>query len=432
MAMFDMIAKHKQGLLNSTVGNGLRGGVLGAGATGIGLAIGVALTGPIGISVAGAMAVGGLAVGGVMAAAGFARWAKETATGITGSNRGGMIGRPVDKLLGRDGPEQEKAQSHQRSESKEQSSGLGLGELAGGLVAAVLTGTSAKKFLADKFGFSDKTQDQSNDYGERGDSSRSARPPKDDPTASLQANNGNRPSIPKVLQNSIKVDDKGVLSFEIPKEDLARKDVQKALKNFGDQMNKHANKLGGSGDLAKIREGSAMLDAATKHKIGAERDGRVLVQPEQLMNQDNRRELAAIGKEQKGVAIRAEAEQAAAVSRAESEFHKRRMSKARETAQNVVGGESGDKGIFGGGSDVPTDRGTATPQSSGKHADKPTGATIINEQAAKKAAMLAKKASRAQDAHGKTTGDTVNASPPPSTPPVNGGQSTRQPGGRHV
>jgi hypothetical protein len=141
MARNDIIANHKRGLINSTIGNGFRGGLTGALVGGGLAALATLATGGLALPlVFGAAAAGGMLFGGLNALGGGLRWGAELVGGVLGMNRKQR------------GPMNEFNQQQQ----PQQQQGMGLAEIVTGVIGALVAGQSIKSALG--FGNKDKGQ----------------------------------------------------------------------------------------------------------------------------------------------------------------------------------------------------------------------------------------------------------------------------------
>lgn len=216
MAKNDMIANHKKGFFNSTVGNGIRGGLLGGALFGGLAALAVVATGGLALPVLAAAAVpigmaaaGGAAIfGGANALGGGVRWGAETLGGIVGLNRKQRGGQQ----MGYEGQEQAPKQ------------GMGMSEVIGTAVAALLTGKSIK----DAFG--------SKGRGEE----REEHAPPAGPVYGGQSNGLPRePRMSDLLTS--KLDENGKLSLS--NQDLADPNMRRDLEAFSKDAQRHTREL---------------------------------------------------------------------------------------------------------------------------------------------------------------------------------------------
>lgn len=248
MAKFDMVAKHKKGFINSTAGNGLRGGLWGGLIFGGIAALATVMTGGLALPLIAGAAAGGAALFGTLnAVGGAARWTVESVGGILGINRPDR-GNQVDEYG------QEK-----------QGQGIGLAE-------AVTTAIVSAMGLNKLFGRGHNQQSQQHDsnapqqqqYAPRGQQAPSAFMP---------------PQMPEILAENMKDG-----RLELTKDQLADPNIRGALQYFGEQQVGYRDALVGSGRRDMMEQARDMNRQALEYPGYKQETETFVINPEHVMD----------------------------------------------------------------------------------------------------------------------------------------------------
>lgn len=269
MAKNDMIANHKRGLINSTLGNGFRGGLTGAAIFGGIAALATIATGGLALPlVIGAAAAGGALFGGMNAIGGGLRWGAEFVGGVIGVNRKQRPGND----MGYDGQQQSQQQ------------GMGLVEGVVALVGAAMGMKSMKDKLGNTFGGKDR---------EQGAPEAPSAPAYGGPKNGLPR----EPHMSALLQS--RLDDEGKLS--LTNQDLADPNIRRDLENFSRDAERHTKELhkvakGGRNPAALERLEQLNEAAGTPINHDAA-ENRFTFDPASLRNKNLPNHLSSLGEE---------------------------------------------------------------------------------------------------------------------------------------
>lgn len=249
MAKFDMVAKHKKGFINSTVGNGLRGSLWGGLIFGGLAALATVATGGLALPIiAGAAGAGAALFGTVNTVAGAGRWGVETLGGIIGVNR-------PDRGNGMDENGQEKQQG-----------GPGLAEA---LVTAVVSAMGLNKL----FGRGNQQQEQQYDNAPQQNAPQQAPRGQQAPSAFMP------PQMPEVLANNMKDG-----RLELTKDQLADPNIRGALQHFGEQQVGYRDALVNSGRRDLMEQARDMNKQALEYPGYKQESETFVINPEHAMD----------------------------------------------------------------------------------------------------------------------------------------------------
>lgn len=249
MAKFDMVAKHKKGFINSTVGNGIRGSIWGGLIFGGLAALATVATGGLALPIiAGAAGAGAALFGTVNTVAGAGRWGMETLGGIIGVNR-------PDRGNGMDENGQEKQQG-----------GPGLAEA---LVTAVVSAMGLNKL----FGRGNQQQDQQYDNAPQHNAPQQAPRGQQAPSAFMP------PQMPEILASNMKDG-----RLELTKDQLADPNIRGALQYFGEQQVGYRDALVNSGRRDLMEQARDMNKQALQYPGYKQESETFVINPEHAMD----------------------------------------------------------------------------------------------------------------------------------------------------
>lgn len=281
MAKHDMIANHKRGLVNSTLGNGFRGGLTGAAVFGGIAAIATIATGGLALPlVLGAAAAGGALFGAANAVGGALRWGAEFVGGVIGINR-----KQRSNSMGPDG-----------QDSPQQAQGMGMVEGIVALVGAAMGMQSMKNKIVNAFGGNEKAPEHApqQEFTPRGSETAAFSRP------------GFPPEMPGLLQDKMVRNEKGGVELHLSRDDMANPDMREAVKNFGRAQAAYRDQLA-NGSIDDKRAAVDMQRTARFVDENGVRDpskmpgfnketGTYIVRPEHLMNEDVQHQMNSEGK----------------------------------------------------------------------------------------------------------------------------------------
>lgn len=257
MAKFDMIANHKRGFFNSTVGNAFRGSLTGGLVFGGIAALATIATGGLALPLVAAAAGAGAALfGTVNAGVGAVRWGAETVGGVIGVNR----------------PQRNRAQDEYGMENEKQ--GMGMAELAVTAVGAIMGLGSMKNKLA-------------NWAGHPGEGDKIGRGSRD--TGRGSANRG--VSNKELMMPSILAEKMHDGKLRLTQDDLANPDLRNAMDSYGKQLGNDSMALAKAGD-PRFKQINQRATEAYGHNPDAEMWE---VNPEHLMVKGVRNEMLSAG-----------------------------------------------------------------------------------------------------------------------------------------
>lgn len=255
MAKFDMIANHKRGFLNSTLGNAFRGGLTGGLVFGGIAALATLATGGLALPVIAAAAGAGAALFGTLnAVGGAARWGMEFLGGVVGMNR---VQRNRGNEYGEPGQEQQR--------------GMGLAEGVVTLVGAAMGLQSMKQKLAGIAGTG---------KGESQGQQQSA-PQQGAPSYGRQPSAFMPPQMPEILADKMK-DGK----LNLTKEDLANPMLRDAVVGFGQQQVAYRDALVNSGNRQMMEQARELNSRALEYPGYQEKTETFSLSPEHLMDKN--------------------------------------------------------------------------------------------------------------------------------------------------
>lgn len=254
MARNDMVAKHKKGFINSTLGNTFRGGLFGGLLFGGIAALVTVATGGLALPLVAAAAVGGgLLCGAVNGAAGTARWGLETIGGIVGLNRPDRGGRG-----GYDEPGQERQPR------------MGLAEGLVTLIGAAMGLQSMKNKLSNWAGngqeqsSQDYAAPQQQQYAPRGQQAPSAFMP---------------PQMPDILADRMQDG-----RLHLTKDELANPVIRDAVQNFGQQQVAYRDALIASGRRDMMEQARDLNAKALEFPGYKQESETFVINPEHMMD----------------------------------------------------------------------------------------------------------------------------------------------------